>query len=75
MTAFIGDMFIHEAILYFMMSGSYVSGTGRMQLLLLPDMIEDYVGEKILKDSSTLSLTECDLHNLEFKYSVPENWL
>ena len=57
------------------MSGSYVSGTGRMQLLLLPDMIEDYVGEKILKDSSTLSLTECDLHNLEFKYSVPENWL
>lgn len=57
------------------MSGSYVSGTGRMQLMLLPDMIEDYVGEKILKDSSTLSLTAFDLHDLGFKHSVPENGL
>ena len=28
-----------------MMSGSYISGTGRRQLLLLPDMIENYIEE------------------------------
>ena len=36
-------MFIHEAVLYYVMSGSYISGTGRRQLLLLPDMIENYI--------------------------------
>ncbi len=55
------------------MSGSYVSGTGRRQLLLLPDMIEDYVGENNHARFIDTFVDSIVLHDLWFKYSVLEN--
>ena len=66
-------MFIHEAVLYLMTSGSYVSGTGRRQLLLLPDMIEDYVGENNPARFIDTFVDSIDLHDLGFRYSFLEN--
>ena len=48
------------------MSGSYVSGTGRIQLLLLPDMIEDYVGENNPARFIDTLVDSIDLHDLGF---------
>ncbi|MGC8516221.1 MAG: transposase [Thermoplasmata archaeon] len=55
------------------MSGSYVSGTGRRQLLLLPDMIEDYVEEYNPARFIDTFVDSIDLHDLGFRYSVLEN--
>ena len=55
------------------MSGAYVSGTGRRQLLLLPDMIEDFVGENNSVKFIDTFADSIDLHDLGFRYSVLEN--
>ena len=62
-------MFIHEAILYYVMSGSYVSGTGRRQLLLLPDMIEHYVEEDNPARFVDTFVDSLDLQELGFTYA------
>ena len=64
------DRFIHEAVIYCVMSGSYVSGTGRRQLLLLPNMIEDYVGKDNPARFIDTFVDSLDLHSLDFKFSV-----
>ena len=56
-----------------MISGSYVLGTGRRQLLLLPDMTEDYVGENNPSKFINTLVDSIDLLDLGFKYSVLEN--
>ena len=50
------------------MSGSYVSGTGSRQLLLLPDMIEDYVGENNPARFIDIFVDSIDLHDLGFRH-------
>ena len=70
---FSGHKFIHEAVLYCVMSRSYVSGTGRRQLLLLPDMIDDYVGDDNPARFIGTFVDSIDLHDLGFKYSVLKN--
>ena len=66
-------MLIHEAVISYVMSGSFVSGTGRKQLLLLPDMIEYYVGENSPARFIDTFVDNIDLHDLGFKNSVLEN--
>ena len=52
------------------MSGSYVSGTGRRQSLLLPDMIENYVEEDNPTRFMDTFVDGLDLHDLGFRYSA-----
>ena len=51
------------------MSGSYVSGTGRRQLLLLPDMIEHYVEEDNPARFVDTFVDSLDLQELGFTYA------
>ena len=51
------------------MSGSYVSGTGRRQLLLLPDMIEYYVKEDNPARFIDMFVDSLDLQELGFTYA------
>ncbi|MEM4089848.1 MAG: transposase [Thermoplasmatales archaeon] len=51
------------------MSGPYVSGTGRRQLLLLPDMIEHYVEEDNPARFVDAFVDSIDLQELGFTYA------
>ncbi len=55
------------------MSGSYVSGTGRRQLLLLPDMIENYIEGDNPARFMDAFVNSLDLHKLGFRYAVLED--
>ena len=52
------------------MSGSYISGTGRRQLLLLPDMIEGYIEEDNPTRFIDSFVDSLDLSALGFRFSV-----
>ncbi len=52
------------------MSGSYISGTGRRQLLLLPDMIENYIEEDNPARFMDSFVDSMDLGKFGFKFST-----
>ena len=52
------------------MSGSYVSGTGRRQLLLLPDMIENYIEKGNPARFMDAFVDSLDLSAMGFNFSV-----
>ena len=52
------------------MSGSYVSGTGRRQLLLLPDMIENYIEKDNPARFMDTFVDSLDLSAMGFRFSV-----
>ena len=52
------------------MSGSYISGTGRKQLLLLPDMIENYIEEDNPARFMDSFVDSMDLGKFGFKFST-----
>ncbi|QRF75476.1 hypothetical protein Thermo_00976 [Thermoplasmatales archaeon] len=52
------------------MSGSYVSGAGRRQLLLLPDMIENYIGQDNPARFMDAFIDGIDLHDLGFNFPI-----
>ncbi|MHB1902410.1 MAG: IS5/IS1182 family transposase, partial [Cuniculiplasma sp.] len=52
------------------MSGSYISKTGRRQLLLLPDMIENYIEEDNPARFMDTFVETLDMHELGFKFST-----
>ncbi len=53
------------------MSGSYISGTGRRQLLLLPDMIENYIEEDNEKETEHVGRGTPEFTPVEIG-SIPE---
>ncbi len=53
------------------MSGSYISGTGRRQLLLLPDMIENYIAEDNSARFIDAFVDSIDLKEMGFRHSSP----
>ena len=55
------------------MSGSYVSGIGRRQLLLLPDMLEEYVDEDNPTRFINTFVDSIDIQELGFRNSVLED--
>ena len=67
------DGFIHGAVLYYVMSGSYVSGLGRIQLLLLPDMIENYIEDDNPARFIDAFVDGLDLAGIGFRYSTLED--
>ena len=52
------------------MSGSYISGTGRRQLLLLPDMIENYIEDGNPARFMDSFVDSMDLGKFGFKFST-----
>ncbi|MHB8361638.1 MAG: transposase [Thermoplasmataceae archaeon] len=63
-------MFIHEAVIHYVMSGSYVFGIDKKQLLLLPDMIESYIEEDNPTRFVDPFINSINLYDLGFKFSV-----
>ena len=57
------------------MSGSYVTKIGRNQLLLLPDMLEDYIDEDNPTRLFDSFVDSIDLKEMNFKYAVLEQRL
>ena len=53
-----------------MISGSYVSGTDRRQLLLLPDMIENYIENDNPARFTDTFVDSPDISAMGFRFSV-----
>ncbi len=70
---FRSERFIHGAVLYYVMSGSYVSGMDRRQLPLRPDMIGDYVNEYNPARFIDTFVDNLVLSEIGLRYSVLED--